>query len=127
MSEPDFELVAATLRADATDLKAFVEALATKLEGALPGRTAVERGGGFLGGKKRVRAIAVRLGDGEYVLQAQDGGSPACSRRVVVRGIALKNEELSLDDWIDVLSRALAEQAGTSERDRAALARLLDA
>jgi len=125
VSEPDFELVAASLRADAVDLKAFVEALAAKLEGALPDRTVVQRSGGFLGGQKHVRTIAVRLGDGEYVLEAHDG-SPACTRRVVVRGIALKNEELSLDEWIETLSRGLTEQAGTSERDRAALARLLD-
>lgn len=126
MPEPDFELVAASLRADTVDLRAFVEALAAKLEGALPDRTAVQRsGGGFLGGAKRVRAIAVRLGEGEYVLEAHDG-SPACTRRVVVRGIALKNEELSLDEWIEALSRELTAQAGTSEHDRAALARLLD-
>jgi hypothetical protein len=126
MSEADFELVAASLRADTTDLRAFVEALAAKLEGALPDRTSVERSGGFLGGRKRVRAIAVRLGDDEYRLEASDG-APECRRRVVVRGIALKNEELTLEAWIDAVSRALAEEAAGSERGRAALARLLDA
>jgi len=34
----DFEMVAASLRADSADLRTFVEALAAKLEGALPGR-----------------------------------------------------------------------------------------
>ena len=38
-AEPeDFETVAASLRADAADLPSFIEALAVKLEGALPGR-----------------------------------------------------------------------------------------
>ena len=37
--EDDFELVAASLRADVGDLVAFVEALAVKLEQALPQRT----------------------------------------------------------------------------------------
>ena len=41
MEDPGFELVAASLRADATDLAAFVEALAVKLEGALPGSVRV--------------------------------------------------------------------------------------
>ena len=45
MEDPGFELVAASLRADATDLAAFVEALAVKLEGALPGSVRVERRG----------------------------------------------------------------------------------
>jgi hypothetical protein len=127
VGETDFELVAASLRADATDLRAFVEALATKLEGALPGRTTVERsGGGLFGGRKRVRAVAVRLGDGEYRLE-HDDGAVDCRRRVVVRGIALKNEELTLEEWIGALGRALGDAAAESEQDRAALARLLDA
>ena len=33
------EMLAASLRADSTDLKAFLEALAAKLEGALPEQT----------------------------------------------------------------------------------------
>jgi hypothetical protein len=41
--EDDFELVAASLRADAGDLGVFVEALAVKLEQALPQRTRVRR------------------------------------------------------------------------------------
>jgi hypothetical protein len=124
VSEADFELVAASLRADTTDLRAFVEALAAKLEGALPDRTSVERGGRFLGGGKRVRTISVRLGDDEYRLE-HDPPAVQCLRRVVVRGIALKSEELTLEQWIEGISRALTEEAGSSERGRAALARLL--
>jgi hypothetical protein len=125
MSETDFELLASSLRADATDLKAFVEALATKLEGSFPDRTRVERkGGGLFGGAKRVARVAVRLGDDEYELE-HDDGRVECRRRTVVRGIALKNEELALDGWIDGLSRELVTAAGESERGRAALARLL--
>jgi hypothetical protein len=101
-----------------------VEALAVKLEGALPDRTTVDRAGGGFRSRKHVRGIAVRLGDGEYALALEDA-SVACRRRVVVRGIALKNEDLTLDEWIDAISAALAEEAGASERGRAALARLL--
>ena len=124
MSDADFELVAASLRADATDMRAFVEALAAKLAGALPGRTSVERAGMF--GGKRVRGIAVRLGDAEYRLE-HDPPAVACQRRALVRGIALKTEDLPLDDWIDRLSRDLAHEADSSEHGRAALARLLGA
>jgi hypothetical protein len=45
----------------------------------------------------------------------------------VVRGIALKNDDLSLDEWIDAVSRAVVTQAAESGRGRDALARLLDA
>jgi hypothetical protein len=123
----DFDLLAASLRADTSDLRAYVEALAVKLEGALPGSVHVERrGGGLFGGAKRVGRIAVALGSDELELES-DGGRVACRRRTVVRGIALKNEELSLDGWIDAVSRALVDRASESERGREALGRLLDA
>ena len=127
MSTADFDLVAASLRADRGDLTAFVEALATKLEGALPGAASVHRGGGGLfGGTKRVERIAVQLGSDEYELE-QRRGEIGCRRRTVVRGIALKNDELSMDEWIDAVSRALVAEADRSEHARTALERLLDA
>ena len=118
----DFDLLAASLRADATDLRAFVEALASKLQASFPDRTRIERGG-FLGGK-RVRRIECELGDDRYVVE-EDGGRVATRRSKVVRGIALKNEELPLAEWIDALSRELVGEAERSERGREALERLL--
>jgi hypothetical protein len=120
---PDLDLLAASLRADATDTAAFLEALAARLEGALPGQVEVQRKGGLFGGK-RVRRIAVRLGDSHYEIEG-DGGPPTARRRTVVRGIALKSEALPVDAWIDALSADLLALAQTSERGRAALERLL--
>src|SRR4051794_31570912 len=88
----DLDLLAASLRADATDTAAFLEALAVRLGGALPGQVEVQRKGGLFG-DKRVRRIAVRLGDNQYEIEG-DGGPPTARRRNVVRGIALKTEEL---------------------------------
>jgi hypothetical protein len=121
-SVSDFDLLAASLRADAADLRAFLEALAAKLEGSFPDRVRVERGG-FLG-NKRVRRIEVDLGENRYEVEQADG-QVATRRRVIVRGIALKNEELALADWIDELSRRLVEEAERSGRGREALERLL--
>jgi hypothetical protein len=126
MDEPaDLDLVAASLRADAADLDAFVEALAVRLEGALPGQVEVERKGGLIGGNKRVRRIEVSLGDQRYEADV-DRGRVTCRRRSVVRGIALKTQELDLDAWIDALSRDLVDESERSERGRQALARLLE-
>ena len=121
----DLDLVAASLRADAADLDAFAEALAVRLEGALPGQVEVERKGGLLGANKRVRRIEVTLGDQRYEAEV-DRGRVTCRRRSVVRGIALKTQELDLDAWIDALSRDLVEEGERSERGRQALARLLE-
>jgi hypothetical protein len=127
MEDPGFDLVAASLRADTTDLVAFVEALATKLEGALPGDVTVERkGGGLLGrGTKQVRRISVAMQEGSYDLEWA-GAQLQTSRRSEVRGIVIKSERLTLDEWIDALSRELTERAQKSERSRVALQRLLE-
>lgn len=119
----DFDLLAASLRADASDLRAFVEALAAKLQASFPERTHVERGGHF--GKKPVRRIGVDLGDCRYELE-HDDGRVEVRRRTVVRGVSLKSDELELDAWIDDLSQRLVEEAGRSERGRAALERMLE-
>jgi hypothetical protein len=121
---PDLDLLAASLRADASDTAAFLEALAARLEAALPGQVEVQRKGGLFGGGKRVRRIAVRLGDAHYEVEA-DGGAVVARRRTVVRGIALKSEELGVDAWIEALSADLLALAQSSERGRLALERLL--
>jgi hypothetical protein len=120
---PDLDLLAASLRADANDSAAFLEALAARLEGALPGQVEVQRTGRLFGAK-HVRRIDVRLGDGHYEIEG-DHGVLVGRRRSVVRGIALKSEELGVDAWIEALSADLLALAQSSERGRLALERLL--
>ncbi|HLI56786.1 MAG TPA: hypothetical protein VKY26_07080 [Actinomycetota bacterium] len=126
-AEPeDFELVAASLRADATDMATFVEVLAGKLEAALPGRVQVERHAKKLfSHDKVVSRIAIDLGDVRYSLVPGAGGDLECGRAKAVRGIVLKTDRLGLPDWIESLARDLAAQARSSEQARLALERLL--
>jgi hypothetical protein len=121
-----FDLLAASLRADTVDLKAFVEGLAAKLSESFPSRVKVERKGGRFGGTPRVRRLAVKLGDNEYEL-VNDDGSLTATRRVVVRGIALRTEALALEQWIDAVAQELVAEAGKTESDRLALERMLGA
>jgi len=123
--ELGFDLLAASLRADSADLAAFAEALAAKLEEALPDRTQVERrGDGMFSRSKHVRVISVRMDDGVYSI-VFDGGSASAERRTDVRGVTIKRDALPVDEWIDALSRALAELAARSEQARTSLGRLL--
>lgn len=124
-ADADFELVAASLRADTGDLEVFVETLAAKLEASLPQHTRVSRRSTRpLSKRKRVERVAVELGEERFVLERGAGG---IETRVAttVRGIVLKNERLELGRWIDVLARAVARAAETSEQGRRAVARLL--
>jgi hypothetical protein len=126
VEEPDFDLVAASLRADTLDMRAFAAALAVKLEQALPGLVQVERKGGLFSKDKQVRSISATFGEQCYRLDV-DGGRVEATRRRSVRGIVLHTDTLGLDEWIDGLSRELTAAASTSEQSRAALARMLGA
>ena len=126
MEDPDFDLVAASLRADTVDMHAFAEALAVKLEQTLPGLVDVERRGGLFSRDKQVRSISATFGEQCYRLVV-DAGRVVASRQRSVRGIVLHTDQLALDEWIDGLSRELTAAASTSEQSRAALARMLGA
>ena len=58
----DLDLLAASLRADSSDLSAFVESMAAKLEEAVPGRVRVDRRRTGMFGPKTVRGFSVDLG-----------------------------------------------------------------
>ncbi len=121
----DIDLLAASLRADLSDLGAFVEALAVKLEQAVPGATQVERRREGLFGPKLVRRIALDAGDQRLELRV-DGPrvQTRCSR--VSGGIVLKTEAVDTDAWLAALGNALAIEARRSETTRRALERLLN-
>jgi hypothetical protein len=120
-----FDDLAATLRADAADTRALVEALAAKLEGALPDRTSVvRRPRGLLSRERRVARLEVRFDDDVYKLDV-DGGQARGERTTSVRGIVIRSEPLSLDSWIAALGEALEHEARQSQSGRIALERLL--
>ncbi len=119
----EFELVAASLRADDVDTRAYLEVLAGKLDASFPGHVQIERRG-LVPGSKKVRRIVVLLGEDRYALES-DNAQLVCLRSTMVRGIALKNDQIGLDEWIDGLSHALVRTAEASEQGRLALERLL--
>jgi hypothetical protein len=125
-SEDTFDLAAAGLRGDGTDLAISIEVLAAKLEQALPGQARVERrGGGLLGrGDKRVRAVRVELGTAAYLLGV-NGGRVEGFRERQVGGISIKREPLAPDEWIAALTADLRAEAQRSAHARAALEELL--
>ena len=126
LSEPlRMEMFAASLRADSTDVKAFLEALASKLEGSLPNQTIVTRHSGLFSREHPVKEITVTLGEYQYRIGRERQGPPVALRAKVVRGIVLKTEQLPIEQWIDELATALAQTAAQSAQARAALERFL--
>lgn len=122
----DFDLAAAGLRADGAEFGVWVQALASKLESALPARTRVERrGGGLLGrGEQRVKRLNVALGGSRFSLEL-DGERVRCSRQREVGGISIKAEQLDPDAWVTALTGELRAEAERSADARVALEGLL--
>ena len=120
----DLDLLAASLRSESSDLSAFVESLAAKLEEAVPGRVRVQRQRTGMFGPKTVRSVSVDLGDRRLELKADSGRVQTRSARLS-GGIVLKNEALETEAWLAMLSEALATEAQRSETTRKALERLL--
>lgn len=117
--------MAATLaREYAADQRTFLELLAQMLERALPDETQVTRKGGLFT-KKTVQRVVVTMNEDRYTLEDPGRGPLQAARTRVVRGIALKTEPITAEEWVNALGSTLDERARTSAETRAALARLV--
>jgi hypothetical protein len=125
-TDETFDLSAAGLRADGSDLRISIEVLASKLESSLPGRARVERhGGGLLGrGEKRVRRLEVNLGESVFQLTIERERVEGFRERRV-GGISIKREPLDPNEWVAALTAGLREEAQRSAEARTALERLV--
>lgn len=120
----DIDLLAASFRTDLSDLHAFVEGLAVKLEGALPTRVRVERRRSGMFGPKLVQRIEFDAADQRLEL-SYDGRVIETRGSRLSGGIVIKSETLDTDAWLAALGRALAIEAERSATTRQALERLL--
>ena len=119
-SEPgDFDLSAAWYRRVRGDLKAFMEAFATRMVGALPGRVAVARQHDSLfSSHDHVVEVTIDAEPNVYVL-CSDKDKLSALRSKSVRGVTLKSEPMDLPEWLAALNadiQRLAER-GNAARD----------
>jgi hypothetical protein len=121
----DIDLITASLRADSTDVSTFVEALAVKLEEALPGAVKVYRWRGKMFTPKQVGKITVDAGDQRLELKRAGVGIETSASRVS-GGIVIKTEPVDIETWLSALGQALATEAQRSQTTRQALERLLN-
>jgi hypothetical protein len=93
-----------------------------RLEEAVPRAVKIKRRrvGGLLSKRTEVERIAVDLGEFRFELE-HSGANIACARAKVVRGIALKRDELPIDRWIGELVGEVVRSAEISEQTRVAL------
>ncbi len=107
-----FDLDAAGIRRALTDLRAFMEALAARLQGALPDRVTVDRRrDGLLSRSSHVHEIILR-GDGtEYRLRF-DKGTLTATKAKAVRGVVISTNEEPVPQWLGEVRAEVAAVAG---------------
>lgn len=121
-----FDLSAARWRRNASDERAFIEALAVRLEQALPGMVTITRHFALFAKDKPLHSLTVRLGDVEYALvQEKAAGSILTTKGKVVRGVRLKSEELPFVEWLNHLSTDLEQYSNEHQDTRQALEEFL--
>lgn len=124
----EFDLVAASIRADASDTETFFRVLVAKMSDALGDRVTVRRSGGPFARNRSVIGVDMDLttgGDGVMLSARREHGSVAATVARKVHGIVLSTKEVPMHEWIEELVTALAEQARRSEQTWSALHGLL--
>jgi hypothetical protein len=116
-------VAAGLLKGWAGDREMFLSLLVRAVETTVPERVTVDRTAGWFGRERTIRRLQVDLDDYRYRLDVVKGGALAATRTRIVRGIALKTDELPVEEWLQALSRALVEFARTHEAALDALKR----
>jgi hypothetical protein len=107
----DFDLLAAQLRRSQTDLHAFMEAFAVRLEGALPGKVKVDRrSDGLFAKTSHVARVAIETDRAVYEI-AMAKGAVAATRAKVVRGVRLSSADLPIGEWLAEVRTAVETYA----------------
>ncbi|MDD2876784.1 MAG: hypothetical protein PHT60_08230 [Acidiphilium sp.] len=109
------DLHAAFVRRAAADQPAFIEALAVRLEQALPGLVRVERKkDGLFSKTAHVHTISVDTGAVQYVLE-QDHTMLHATCAHGTHGVILKRETLTIPQFLAALNEALGKLSTDAE------------
>lgn len=103
------------------DLPGYLDQVASFLEQLMPAGVKRKTVGLF---KKSLSGIEIEFPDERMGLELAMGTLRG-SYTKVSRGIALKTEEVTVAEWIELLTSALEDRAGRDEESREGLRRLL--
>ena len=108
-----FETLAASLQINQREAKTLVESMARMLQGAMPDRVTISRGGWFLSKEKPIEELLVRFDDTHYQISKSKGSSSSYEARAlkIVRGIALKSNEIELEECIKKIVQELSQMS----------------
>ena len=114
----------ALAREYASDHRAFLDVFARAIERALPSETELLWRGGFLV-KKEIRGFTLTIEPNRYTLEDHGKGRLHGQKTHIVRGIALKTEDMPVEEFLREVGDALEAEVAKSGKARAALAAFL--
>lgn len=120
----DLDLAAASLRADATDVRTLLKVLVDYLQGGLGSRLHVQRAGGLFRKGDEIRSLRAEVGDDDFEAVV-DGDTLLCGIGHSSGGIRIRSEKVDMSTWLTRLLGALQAEAARSQRVREALENLL--
>ncbi|MDZ4837734.1 MAG: hypothetical protein SGJ27_28445 [Candidatus Melainabacteria bacterium] len=120
-SAMQFEVLAANLKADHGASGDLLEHLAKMLESSYPGGTKITRGGWFMSSKRPVEDLIVRFDDYQFQITRHKHGSVTARSSKLVRGVALKNVDVSMEQCIEDVLKELVKLGEKNAATRSAL------
>jgi hypothetical protein len=131
-AEDDFsvQLVAAALRADSADVDTLIGVLGSSLPDTMPaGMVEVQRSRTLADrlARRDGRPVAITVSTPELALSLRLAGAGTVQAEAQrrVRGVVISRQEVSVDQWVDLLAGVLTDLAARNAEARQALGRLL--
>lgn len=114
----DSEQIAQGLKLDLSNVEAFLRDLAGSLLKAFPAHTRVLHEG------SQLVVIELNLDPHMYVAKREQAGSYTAQYKKLVRGVALKTKVLTVDVWVQQLTKSIADHANQNAQVAQVLAQL---
>lgn len=118
-------VIANLLKADQKEAAELVELLANLLLSSLPDRTTVKRGGWLLSKEHPVEELKITFDDVGYQITKNSHGTVAARQQKIVRGVALKTTDVSMEVCVNSIVAEVAELAKKNASMREALSKFV--
>jgi hypothetical protein len=115
------DVLANMLKSDRQASADLVEVLASMLEGSLPDKAKIVRGGWFMSKNRPVEELSIQFDETGYQITKNKHGAVSVKQQKIVRGVALKSSEVSMEQCMTDIVAQLTALAKKDSATRAAL------
>lgn len=116
-----FEVLAAKLKGDHGASGDMLEYLAKMLESSYEGGTKITRAGWFMSKSRPVEELTVQFDEWQFQITRSKHGSITARSKKLVRGVALKTNEIGMDECIEEILKEVTKLAQKNAQTKDAL------